>query len=198
MLATPLSGRFIGENRKLVFAPPEWYFWLIYATGIAALVFLGFGLGAFRSESFLLNNPPVCMLTGALLALAALFAFVSLERITFDLRERIYRRWFGRSFLPGYAHGRLDELESIVVMAQELPFSPKYPGRTGVYRIVMVWKGGKLPLLVGEESYAPLGVQPLAAGAAPTLQRAASFGRALGVPVYDQTAVSSGHPVPFL
>jgi len=198
MLATPLSGRFIGENRKLVFAPPEWYFWLIYATGIAALVFLGFGLGAFRSDSFLLNNPPVCMLTGALLALAALFAFVSLERITFDLRERIYRRWFGQSFLPGYAHGRLDELESIVVLAQELPFSPKHPSRTAVYRIVFVWKAGKLPLMVGEEAQVPLGVQPLASGASSALQRAATFGRALGIPVYDQTAVSSAHPVPIV
>ncbi len=195
MLATPLSGRFTGENKRLVFAPPEWYFWLIYATAIAGAVCLAYGLGGLTSDAFLLNNPAVCRLTAALLLLAAFFAYVSLERITIDLGERRYRRWFGRAFLPSYAFGKLDELESVVLTAEDKPFAPGHAGRTAAYRIVLVWKGMKLPVMVAEECFVPLAPHhALNAGAANSWQRAQSFAQALGLPMIDHTHVSSPHP----
>jgi len=193
MLQTPLHGRFQGENKRLTFAPPEWYFWLIYATVFMALLFLLHGIGVLSSALPILNNPPISLLTGALLAMAAIFAYASLERLTIDLQERRYRRWFGRSFLPGYAAGRMDEFEAIVVEAQELTGRV---GRQVAYRMVLVWKGLKLPVMVVEEVSAVVASgQPIQAGVAPTLTRAGSFARALGVPLVDRSTVSSPNPV---
>jgi hypothetical protein len=193
MLQTPLHGRFQGENKRLVFAPPEWYFWLIYATGIAALLFGAHGVDLLRSDLPLLNNPPICKLTSALLVMAGIFAYVSLERMTVDLQERRYRRWFGKSFLPGYAAGRMDEFEAIVVEAQELIGRV---GRQVGYRIVLVWKGMRLPVMVVEEVSVSLDPgYPLHAGAGATLARAASFASALGVPLVDRSMMSSPNPI---
>jgi len=65
-----------------------------------------------------------------------------------------------------------------------------------VYRLVLHWKGARLPLLVVEQEAHPFsGTQAIGAFAGGILARGRRYSLALGVPFYDNSYYHSPEPM---
>lgn len=190
-LETPLSGRFLKENRILFFGPPPAYLQLCWATlGVGGLfVLYGLFLQVTQSGSSFYFG-----WVGLMLLAAGCWAFGSLQRITFDLRTKTYRRWHGPGFLPRLYTGALENLHYISLMAEDRPFPT---GRHVTYRLVLHWKNPREPIMVVQQQTMPIpsgalinfGVRDIGA-------MGWEYARALGVNWSDQSDRSQPCPIP--
>lgn len=195
MLETPLFGRFVGENRRLAFVPPAPYRVLVrgcVGAGTAMAIYgLGAAAGLYEVASF---YPEWWVFIGALVALAGGLAALSLQSITFDLRERYYRRRQGPGMFPRGTSGPLKDLDALVLISE--PNSRLMAGGV-TYHLVLHWKGQKEPpMVVQQDTRQMMAGQPLEFGAAQLRQAGIAYARALGVPFYDNAHFPSKCPVP--
>jgi hypothetical protein len=182
MLETPTVGKFLREDRFVVFEPPVEYLSLVY--GCMALGGVGCLYGFTREDWFY-------QVFGGAVFLAGLWANLSLVRIRFDLKNRTYRRRQGPGLIPRLWQGSLDDIDAVVVISEP---SVAQPGAVR-YHMVMHWKQGRAPIMVLESAlYFSGGV--LQSGAGPMLQKANRFCVAARIPLYDNTAFPSKCPIP--
>lgn len=190
-LETPLVGRFVGEDKRLVFAPPRWYENLVLACLVG-------GLYVFFSSSFGLGLdwlivPSWRFWVGLAVAFGGAWATLSNERMTCDLKARAFVRWEGKGPFRKRSTGRLSDLDAVVVLAENR-LIPTGPGV--VYRIVLHWKQARHPLLVVGQQVCPLMPgMPLNHGAGPSLGLAHRYATALGLPLFDNTHFHSPEPL---
>ncbi len=191
-LETPLVGRVVGENKRLIFAPPLWYDGLVFVCVAGGVLCL---LLSLVSPALFGENQHVAMFAAFAVMLAGVWGAFSNERIVCDLRARTYARLEGQGFGKRVTRGSLNELYAIVLMAQELPV-PMQGVRPVIYRLVLYWKQAKEPLLViGRDNRAiPYGT-PLNAAAGAIAQFGYRNAQLLGIPFYDNSQVSSNGPL---
>ena len=196
MLETPLYGKFVGENRRLVFAPTGPYYFLVRACVIGGAVGAAAGLLAPLIGVELPVNSVWWFFTGLMVAGAGVAAAYSLQSVVFDLRERTYRRRQGPGAFPSTTRGSLNDLDAVVLITE--PNSRIIHGGV-THHLVLHWKGQREPVLVlqQETRSLPSGL-PLNGGAGPLLQRGMQYATALGVPFYDNSHFPSANPVPIL
>lgn len=192
MLETPLFGRFVGENKRLVFSAAVAYYNLIYfcigGGGLGAL----YGLLAPILGVITPVYPTWWVTFGSLVAAAGFLAILSLELIVFDLRERTYRRRMGGGFLTRPTNGRISELDALVLIAEA---GGMRPGVT--YHLVLHWKGMKEPpMVLQSDSRVLVPGAPLQMGAGQMLGLGQRYAGALGVPLYDNSHFVSPNPKP--
>lgn len=194
MIETPLYGRFIGENRKLVFTVPIAYLGLVRLCVISGIAVFAYGFfGPMLGMELPLYQQWWLML-GLLLMVAGAAATFSLQSITLDLRERIYRRRQGPGLIPSTTRGSISDLDAMVLLTEQ------NLGMGGVtYHLVLHWKGRKEPPMVvqSDTRVLPSGA-PLNGAAGPLLQKGMDFAKALGIPFYDNSHFPSKNPTPFL
>jgi hypothetical protein len=186
-LETPLRGRFYGENKLLMFAPPLWYDMLvglcIIGGAIAAIHYL-----RNQGESYEIFTPLAVMVAGV-------WGAASSERMIIDLRSRSYARFEGQALRKHVTRGMLAELDAMVLTSEQYPHGTGLAAHV-VYRLIIYWKGMRQPLLVAEreDRNIPFGA-PLNHGAASILQRGARYAAAIGVPYYDNSHMAGKAPV---
>jgi len=190
-LETPLEGRYVGEDKKLVFAPPQWYDKLVgscLVLGFLSVLSSPFGFGG----GFFFDGTSRFWV-GLSVALAGLWALLSNERLICDLGSRQYSRWEGKGPFKHVSRGSLDELDAIVLIASQ----QATPTLNGViYRLVLHWKGSRLPLLVvGQWSVSLSPGSPLNSGAGPVVALGSRFAKSLRVPFFDNSYFHSPGPV---
>lgn len=190
-LETPLSGRLWRETR-LTFAPPAWYDTLT----IGCIVF---GSLMFLSEFVRLPFFPQLLPDGVglaiypMVAVAGLWGQLSNERMTCDLRTRKYTRREGQGLFKRVSGGSLDELDALVLLAEHSTF----PNPLVVYRLVLHWKGSRLPLLIVEqEAYGLSFGAQLNSRAAPLIAKGQTYARLLQITFYDNSYFHSPEPLP--
>lgn len=193
-LETPISG-WLWRERRLIFSPPRWYDILTWA----CLVF-----GAYTFCSAIL---PVYWLPrvlgeevdpwlGPLVFFAGLWGMLSSERLTCDLKKRTYARREGQSMFKRRYTGSLDELDAIVLVAQQYWY-PTPASPAVIYRLVLHWKGSRQPLLIVERETAGLRQnQPLNAGAGRLAALGQTYARLLGIKFFDNSYFHSPEPLP--
>lgn len=193
MLETPLFGRFQGENKRLLFAPAPAYLGLVNGTMVAGGVFVLAGLLGGGTVSILHMDPSWCFFTGSMVLGASAWANFSLARITFDLRERFYKRRQGPGILPRTTHGSMNNLDAVVLISE----MKNVPLGGVTYHLVLYWKQMQEPLMVLQSDTRAIGPgQPLNAGAGQLLQAGMAFARAMNLTFYDNSAVPSASPIP--
>lgn len=191
-LETPLVGRYVGEEKKLVFAPPLWYERLVQAclVGGSASVLSSF---LFPNPTWIVGDATWRLWVGTAIVAAGLWALLSNERLVCDLQSRTFYRWEGKGLFKHSSKGRLQDLDAVVLIASR--FLAPY-GHGVLYRMVLHWKGSRWPLLVvGQWS---VGLQPgqaLGAGAAPLVALGSRYARSLGVAFYDNSYFDSPAPL---
>ncbi|MCX7801106.1 MAG: hypothetical protein N2109_12300 [Fimbriimonadales bacterium] len=190
-LETPLSVRFLGE-RAVAFAPSWGYDALIVACLLSPLV------GGFRwwvGSPLGFMHPGIFFGATVAAALAGVWALFSMDRMVCDLRRRTYLRFEGSAAWKRVRRGSLDELDALVLTCEQLPSVAG--GHAVVYRLVLHWKGGRLPPLVGERRlcHLPAGA-PLNYSAAPWVDKGLRVAAALRVPFYDNSYFHSPCPIP--
>lgn len=190
MIETPLVGRYQGEGRRLIFGPPAAYHQLVYGVGAAGVLFIFLSI----PSSFLDLPSSWWLLIGCLLVAAAILAALSLQLIVFDLKEGTYRRRQGPGIIPVRTHGRLSDLDAVVVISETMVSMPG----TVTYHVLLHWKTSTSePLLVLHQDTRQLASgQPLNAAAGPILALGAKYAKSLGVNFFDNTYYSSPCPVP--
>jgi len=194
MLETPLYGRFGKENRRLVFGPTQTYDLLVNATSAAGglLFLMSFREGGL-TEFWPGFSRDWCFFVGLMVLGASLWAYLSLVRISFDLKNGTYWRRQGPGFLPRMSSGKLEDLEALVMLAE--PNSGVNGGVT--YHLVLHWKPGKQPLMVVQQDSRSLrNGEPLQAGGVQLMQAGLQYAKALGIPLYDNSHFASRCPVP--
>jgi hypothetical protein len=191
MLETPLYGRFVGENKRLVFAPTGPY------VGLVRTCVIG-GFAAALAGVLFPNHLPVYaawwVFTGTMVGLAGVAAAFAIELVVFDLKERTYRRRQGPGLFPRTSRGRLQDLDAVVLISEP---NPLIGGVT--YHLILHWKQMREPpLVLQQDSRSIHPGSPLNAAAGPIYQRGAEYARALGLPFYDNSHFPSANPVPML
>lgn len=188
MLETPLFGRFQGE-RRLAFLPPAIYLGLVRGCVGGGILMVLYGL-FFDVAAF---YPQWWQMVGTLLTGAGVLAAFSLHSVTFDLRERVYRRRQGPGMFPNMTQGRLDELDAVVLIAE--PNSRLMAGGV-TYHLMLHWKGMKEPPMVLQQDtrVLPSGMA-LNYGAAALLDVGFRYAKALGIPFYDNAHFPSRNPM---
>lgn len=188
-LETPLSGRFWGENKRLVFAPPAWYQGLVACClGGGGLLFLG-GLAAWQWVP--MSSTGVWL--GPALFLSGVWAALSMEYAVFDLKSRTYARREGQGFFKRTRRGSIAEVDAVVVYAEQYPFT--VVRSSVVYRTVVHWKHASVPLLVAEREVASLqSGAALNASSSNVVARAQRYASALGVKFFDNSYFHSPAP----
>jgi hypothetical protein len=195
MLETPLFGRFGKENRRLVFGPTRAYDTFVNATaGVGALLFLS----SFRSEGltdyFMGFSPEWCFFIGLMVLGASVWAYLSLVRISFDLKNGTFWRRQGPGFLPRMMTGKVADLDALVLIAES------NAGISGgvTYHLVLHWKQNlRVPLMVVQNDTRNLRPgEPLQSGGVQLMQQGAQYAKALGIPFYDNSHFASKCPVP--
>lgn len=140
-LEAPLKGRLIRE-RYLIFAPPLWYDLLIAAVAVG-----GFGSAALalvgKGPAIGILGEQYCLIFGSLFGLAALWAALTNERMSIDIRKGTYARLEGQQILRRVTRGSVSELYGIALMTSQHPLRPIY-----IYRLVLYWNANRHPLLV--------------------------------------------------
>ena len=196
MLETPLYGRFIGENRRLVFAPTGPYVALVRTCVIAGAAAAVLGLVTPIVGIQLPIYQEWWVLTGAMVCLAGVAAAFAIELVVFDLRERTYRRRQGPGLFPRTARGRLSDLDAVVLISE--PNSRMLNGGI-TYHLVLHWKQQREPALILQQDtrIVPPG-HPINAGAGAIHQRGTQYATALGLPFFDNSHFPSANPVPIL
>jgi hypothetical protein len=182
MLETPLFGRFIGENKYLIFAPAQQYLWLVG----------GCILGGMACALYGLFNSGYWVFVGLMVSAAGGWGALSLQWISFNLRERVYVRRQGPGILPQTTRGSFHDLEAIFLLSEE-----RYiVSRAVTYRLFLQWKGRKEPGMVLQQDYRNLVPgQPLNWAAAPMYHLGVKAANALGIPLVDNAHVSAPCPV---
>lgn len=184
MLETPLFGRFLGENKYLIFAPAQEYLVLVGGCVLGGLA--GGAWGAFERSTYF---------TGLGLAIfgAGIWGALSLQWISFNLRERVYTRRQGPGVFPRTTRGSLKDLEAIFLLAEERLLL----GRQVTYRLLLQWRERKEPPMVLQQDYRaiPPG-QPLNFAAGPLYQLGIKAAESLQIPLVDQAHFPSPSPVP--
>lgn len=190
MIETPIVGRYQGEGRRLIFGPPAAYHQLVYGVGAAGVLFVLLSTPA----SFAGLPSFWWFLIGSLLFAAAILAWLSLQLIVFDLKEGTYRRRQGPGLLPRQTHGRIRDLDAVVVTAETTVLMPG----AVTYHVVLHWKmNASEPLLVLHQDTRQLSPgQPLNSASGPILQLGAKYANSLGVKFFDNTHFPSPCPVP--
>lgn len=194
-LETPLIGRFYGENKRLIFAPPLWYDALVILCVFGGLFFLLVSFGIVRMGIF--SDYEEALTFGSIgFMLAGVWAALSNERMVCDLRTRTYARLEGQGWRKRLTRGSLSELHAMVLMTEDRPL-PMVGGRPVAYRLVLYWKNAKEPLLVvgRDDRIVPPGV-PINAAAGPIAHFGQRCAHALGVTFYDNSFTSSAGPLP--
>jgi hypothetical protein len=179
----------VGENRKLVFAPPVGYDLLVAGC-------LLFGLFAIASGFF--GGSFLFVTFGLAVFLSGIWAALSNERIAFDLKARTYARLEGQGVVKKVSRGSLSKADALVVIASWYPYAL---GNTRMvdYRIVLHWKNSVLPPLVLERETHQLGQNEAVNGrASEILKRSERYARALKLPLYDNSYFVSDAPLPVL
>lgn len=193
-LETPLQGRFMRENTRLIIAPPRWYDVLVVScVGFGAFLFLG-DLGLAHLGIFE-QTEHVFTFIGLSVIGAGVWAAFSNERMTIDVRGRTYARLEGQFVGKRLTRGSLNELQGVVLMSQELTFGI-IGARQVIYRLVVYWKGSKEPPLViaRDERSLPVGV-PINAAAGQIAQWGQVVSKSMGVPFYDYSYQNSAGPL---
>ncbi|HXH60322.1 MAG TPA: hypothetical protein VNI20_03090 [Fimbriimonadaceae bacterium] len=188
-LETPLQGRFWGENKRLVFSPPVWYQALVSGC-------IAFGVIVFGASIFDWYKVPLASIgswLGPAVFLAGLWALLSMEYISFDLKSRTYFRREGEGLLKRSRRGSIIDVDAVVVYCENYPYT--VVGRVVIYRIVVHWKNSHVPLLVTErqQSSIPAGA-PLNYASSAMVLRAQRYANALGVKFYDNSYFHSPAP----
>ncbi len=181
MLETPTRGRFLKEERFLVFEPDTVYLTLVY--GCIGGGGVGFLFGTVTGSWWF-------QMVGIMVLLAGIWANLSLVRIRFDLKNRTYKRRQGPGFIPRLWQGSLDELDALVVLAEPSAFAPG----SVRYHLVLHWKQHRAPLMV-LESEVRISPGNLQMGGQFEVARATKFGSSMKIPVYDNTHFPSACPV---
>jgi hypothetical protein len=194
MLETPLYGRFVGEDRRLIFDAPAIYRYLVRACAIGGGLSLIYGLaadaGIVEVAAF---YPQWWSMVGVMVGGASVLAALSLQSISFDLRERKYRRRQGPGFLPRGSAGLVDDLDAIVLLAE--PNNRMIQGGV-TYHLVLHWKGAREPIMVLQQDTRTLHTgQPLQSAAQPILAQGMRYAKALRLPFYDNSHFASPCPV---
>lgn len=181
-------GRIWGENKRLVFAPPNWY------TTLVAVCLIGGGLawfGGWFGWRFV-PLPPGALWVGPAVFLAGVWALLSMEYVAFDLRSRTYFRREGHGLLKRTRRGSNIEIDAVVVYAENYILGL---GSAVIYRTVVHWKHAQVPLLVTERQRASIAPgAPMNSGAGAIVGRAMRYAQALGVPFYDNSYFHSSAP----
>ncbi len=193
-LETPLVGRFFGENKRLTFAPPRWYDLLVVICLVGGLSLLLASFGIIRMDVFE-GYQEIVMFAGFAVALAGIWGAMSNERMACDLRARTYARLEGQGISKRVTRGSLNELHGLVLTSQEIPI-PSIGGRAVIYRLVLYWKHSKEPLLIVARDHrsVPFG-QPLNAAAGLIAHVGQRYAKAMAIPFYDHSFVSSSGPL---
>ncbi len=188
-LETPLLGRFWGEDKRLVFAPPVWYQTLVAAC-LAGGGLIGLA-GLFAWDWVPLFA--IGLWLGPAVFLSGLWAALSMEYAVFDLKSRSYARREGRGFAKRTRRGSTIELDAVVVYCESYAFAAL--GQVVIYRTVLHWKNAVVPLLVTEREQTSLRAgQPMNHGSGPIIERAQRYANALGVAFYDNSYFHSPAP----
>ncbi|HWD39483.1 MAG TPA: hypothetical protein VG944_11585 [Fimbriimonas sp.] len=194
MLETPLYGKFVGENRRLVFGPTGPYQALVRACVVIGIVGAVLGLVTEPLGIQLPFYPAWWFFTGLAVTGAGVLAAFSLQIVVFDLKERTYRRRQGPGTFPKTSRGKFSDLDAIVLIAE--PNSRLMAGGV-TYHLVLHWKGMREPLMVLQQETRPVGSGlSLRDGASHLIPVGMRYAQALGVPFYDNSHFPSANPVP--
>lgn len=194
MIETPLFGRFMGENKRLVFSAPMPYHYLVRGSigAGAGMVFVGLVEGPTQIEA---GPPPQWwIIIGAMVLLAGIAAAFSLASISFDLQERHYRRRQGPGLFNTLRVGSTNELDALVLISEP---NSRIPGGGVTYHLVLHWKGESQPIMVLQQDtrMLPPG-QPLNIGAHQLLSAGLRYAQAIGIPFFDNSHIAARCPVP--
>lgn len=194
-LETPLRGRFWGENKRLLFAPPIWYDWFVIVVVAAGVLMAFFGYFVPILPGLF---PNWWLFTGLAVAAAGVLGYLSSERMTIDIRQRTYTRREGSGVLKRVTKGSLNDIDALVLQASE-SLTPSLLGRSVVYRLVLFWKNGREPLLVCEQFAAAIPVgAAINAGAGLMLQKGHRYAQEMKLPFYDNSHFHSADPQRFI
>ncbi len=181
-LETPLVGRFWGEDKRLVFAPPIWYQTLV----LACLAGGGFIALAGWLVWTWVPMFSIGLWLGPAVFLAGVWAALSMEYAVFDLKSKTYFRREGRGFMKRSRRGSTMDVDAVVVYCENYPYVVM--GRVVIYRTVLHWKNAVVPLLVTEREQASLPAgAPMNYASGPIAKRAQRYAQALGVKFYDNS-----------
>jgi hypothetical protein len=130
---------------------------------------------------------------GAAVFAAGTWGALSLQWISFNLRERVYTRRQGPGLLPKNSRGSFKDLEVLFLLAEERLLM----GRAVTYRLFLVWRGNKEPGMVLQQDYRALPFNaPLNMNAGPLFHLGTKAANALGIPLADHAHVPNPCPVP--
>ncbi len=188
-LETPLVGRIWGENKRLVFSPPNWYLGLVIACfGLGVWILFGRLVGVLRIPEL----QSMSWLGWALL-FAGTWALLSMEYVAFDLRSRTYFRREGGGVFKKTKRGSVAEIDAVVVYCEH--YLHGLAGQTVIYRIVFHWKNAMVPLLTAERTMTSLPTgAPLNHSAGPIVAKGQYYAQALGVRFFDNAHFHSAAP----
>lgn len=188
-LETPLVGRIWGENKRLVFSPPDWY------TTLVALCLIGGGLAWFGGWFGWrwVPLPPGAIWVGPAVFLAGVWALLSMEYVVFDLKAKTYFRREGHGLFKKTRRGSSIDIDAVVVYCEN--YALPSLGQAVIYRTVVHWKHARVPLLVTERQNSTISPgSPMNAAAGPIASRAQRYASALGVPFFDNSYFHSPAP----
>jgi len=181
MLETPLFGRFLGENKYLIFAPAKEYLWLV-----AVCVFGGAVVGVWGvvAQDFYWT----CL--GVAVCMAGVWGAASLHWISFNLREHVYTRRQGPGLFPKTTRGSFKDLEVIFLLTEQRLIMGQV-----TYRLLLQWRNHKEPPMVLTQTYFILAPgMPLNYGAGPLFHFGTKASQALGIPLVDNAHFLSANP----
>jgi hypothetical protein len=194
MIETPLFGRFMGENKRLVFSAPMPYHYLVRGSigGGGGMILIGLLTAVTQIDAG--PPPPWWCFFGLLVLLAGVAAAFSLVSISFDLGERFYRRRQGPGLFSNLRVGSVNELDALVLVSEP---NPSYLAGGVTYHLVLHWKGEAQPIMVVQQDtrMLPPG-QPLNIGAHQLLTEGLKYAQAIGIPFFDNSHLAAKCPVP--
>lgn len=191
-LETPLSSRLVRETR-IIIAPPLWYDILTWASIAFGSVLTLFAL---TGNSIFFFPTYVLIWAGPLVAFAGVWGQLSSERMTLDLRTKMYARREGQGLFKRIIRGPLTELDAIVLLAENDYRTTAIIGQSITYRLVLHWKNGRHPLLIMDSQTVTIrGGQAINSQAGGLAQKGAAWSRFLALPFYDNSYFLSQEPL---
>lgn len=170
----------------MIFGPPAWYDLLTWACiALGALAFLLATIGI-----SLIFPTAITLWVGPAVALSGVWAQLSSERMTCDLRTRMWSRREGQGVFKRLSRGRFEELDAVVVTVGESAWGVAQAGR--VVRTTLHWKNASQPPLIVLRDYAEARPEVMIHN---HLTQAAELSRRLQIPIYDNTHFRSDSPL---